>query len=187
MRRSCKEGIMKKDTAHITAKVKESLEQHEAASGEEPVIYIDKKGDHWLNDAAHTFIAQKNIPKDDFIEWLKMGSSHLQNLSYGDIDVHMVRLPKKGVIIYLRHEPKKRSQCGNGLTDKEREILKHLVKGRSNNKIAECMKISPGTVNSHLDNIYTKLGCSNRVEACFTALKNGLFLPSCDGNGRKGA
>ncbi|MBI5634390.1 MAG: response regulator transcription factor [Nitrospirae bacterium] len=178
---------MKKDTEHITARIKESLEQLEAAPKGEPVIYIDQKGDHWLNDTAHTFITQKKIPKDDFIEWLKMGSSHLQNLSYGDIDVHMVRLPKKGVIIHLRHEPKKRSQCGNGLTDKEREILKHLVKGKSNKKIAEQLKISPGTVNSHLDNIYVKLGCSNRVEACFTALKNGLFLPSCDRKGSKKA
>lgn len=178
---------MKKDTAHITAKIRESLKQLEDASEGEPVIYIDHKGDHWLNGTAHTFITRKKIPKDDFIEWLKMGSNHLQNLRYGDIDIHMVRLPKKGVIIYLRHEPKKSSSEVNGLTDKEREILKHLVKGKSNKKIAEQLKVSPGTVNSHLDNIYVKLGCSNRVEACFTALKNGLFLPSCDVKGRTGS
>jgi len=180
---------MKKNAEHITARIRESLKQLEEASKEEPVIYIDQKGDHWLNDVAHSFITQKRLPKNDFIEWLKMGSEHLQNLSYGDIDVHMVRLPKKGVIVYLRHEPKRASTDRNSLTEKERELLKHLVKGKSNKKIAEQLKVSPGTVNSHLDNIYVKLGCSNRVEACFTALKNGLFLPSCacDGKGRKGA
>jgi DNA-binding NarL/FixJ family response regulator len=54
------------------------------------------------------------------------------------------------------------------------------VKGFSNKKIAGLMKISPGTVNTHLDNIYRKLGCSNRVTACITAVKNGLFLPSAE-------
>jgi len=40
------------------------------------------------------------------------------------------------------------------------------------------MGVSPGTINSHLDSIYRKLGCSNRLEAAFTALRCGLVLPS---------
>ncbi len=51
------------------------------------------------------------------------------------------------------------------------------VRGESNKSIADIMKISPGTVNTHLDNIYSKLGCSNRLSACLIALRNGLFLP----------
>ncbi|MDA8085212.1 MAG: response regulator transcription factor [Nitrospiraceae bacterium] len=63
------------------------------------------------------------------------------------------------------------------LTLKEREVLSLVSKGFTNKQIAEMMKISPSTVNVHLDHIYRKLGCSNRVEACFIGLKKGLFPP----------
>jgi len=38
--------------------------------------------------------------------------------------------------------------------------------------------VTPGTINTHLDNIYDKLNCSNRLAACFTALKHGLIVPT---------
>jgi len=162
-------------------KVKKSLEKLAEDLESEPAILIDAKGHHWVNDIALRFISEKGIPMKEFVEWIKIGSSHLQNLNYSDIDVHMIRLPNKDVIAFLRHERRKEpvhDECA--LTRKEREIVRYLVKGFSNKKIAGLMKISPGTVNTHLDNIYRKLGCSNRVTACITAVKNGLFLPSAE-------
>jgi DNA-binding CsgD family transcriptional regulator len=103
------------------------------------------------------------------MEWLKVGSLRLQNLNYGDIGIHMMELPGKKVIAFLKHRQGKTAFEKSGLTQKEKEVLRHLVKGVSNKRIAAVMKISPGTVNTHLDNIYSKLGCTNRVAACLPA------------------
>ena len=172
-----KGGIVGRMTSEIIAGVRNSLEMLGDSLEKEPIIFIDAKGGHWFNDLAQEFIFKKGIPEQEFVEWLKIGSSHLQTLNYCDVDICMMRLPKKDVIVLLQHEQKKPVSKIHKITQKEKELLSYLVQGFSNKKIAGLMKISPGTVNTHLDNIYSKLGCSNRVAACFTALKNGLFLP----------
>ncbi len=164
--------------SEIIARVKKSLKAVEHTLENEPVVLIDAGGRHWLNDIALELISKKGIPLDDFMEWLKIGSAHLQRLVYFDIHIHMMRLPGNDVIVFLKQECPQPSSENFDLTLKEREVLRHLVKGLSNKEIATHMKLSPGTVNSHLDNIYTKLGCSNRLVASFVALKHGLFLPS---------
>lgn len=52
------------------------------------------------------------------------------------------------------------------LTPREKEVLYILVtEGLSNKKIAERLHISIGTVETHLSNIYGKLGVESRTEA----------------------
>ena len=48
------------------------------------------------------------------------------------------------------------------LTNREREILIWVSRGKTNAEIATILWISPGTVRKHLENIYGKLGVSNR-------------------------
>lgn len=48
------------------------------------------------------------------------------------------------------------------LTNREREILIWVSRGKTNAEIATILLISPGTVRKHLENIYGKLGVSNR-------------------------
>lgn len=151
----------------------------------EAIIIIDSKGRHWLNEMAREFIVKEKIPHGDFIEWLKIGSSHLQTLRYCDIHVCMMRLPGNDVIVFLRRERGEPGAKRFDLTQKEKEILGLLLKGLSNREIAGLARVSPGTVNSHLDNIYRKLGCSNRLTASLTALKHGLFLPVIEGPEKK--
>lgn len=169
---------MNKASGEIIARIKKSLKGFADTIEKEPLILIDARGKHWLNDNAKQFLSKKEIQIDDFMEWLKIGSSHLQKLTYSDIHIHMVRLPGSDVIALLKQESEKRCSEKFSLTLKEKEILRCLVKGFSNKAIADIMKVSPGTVNSHLDNIYQKLDCSNRLEASFLALKNGLYLPT---------
>jgi len=52
-----------------------------------------------------------------------------------------------------------------GLTQKEGQILRILVTGKTNEEIAEMLSISPHTVKTHVYNLYKKLGVNNRVEA----------------------
>ena len=51
-----------------------------------------------------------------------------------------------------------------GLTQREIEIVKAVMAGDSNRRIAEKSSISQNTVKSHLARIFNKMGASNRVE-----------------------
>jgi DNA-binding CsgD family transcriptional regulator len=60
---------------------------------------------------------------------------------------------------------------GEGLTAREREILGHLVAGRTNTEIAATLVISPKTVSVHVSNILRKTGSRSRAEAATKALR----------------
>ena len=51
------------------------------------------------------------------------------------------------------------------LTTREGEVLELVAAGLTNAGIAERLWISPGTVKKHLDNVYAKLGVTNRAAA----------------------
>jgi DNA-binding NarL/FixJ family response regulator len=63
---------------------------------------------------------------------------------------------------------------GNELTAREFEVLKLIVKGRSNKQIGDDLGISEGTVKSHVNNILDKLGVTDRTQAMSVALKRGI-------------
>jgi two-component system NarL family response regulator len=63
---------------------------------------------------------------------------------------------------------------GNELTAREFEVLKLIVKGKSNKQIGDDLGISEGTVKSHVNNILDKLGVTDRTQAVSVALKRGI-------------
>ena len=50
------------------------------------------------------------------------------------------------------------------LSEREFEILKHSLEGKSNREVADAVFVSINTVKFHLKNIYQKLGVSNKKE-----------------------
>ena len=62
----------------------------------------------------------------------------------------------------------------DALTEREQEVLKLMVSGLNNAKIAEKMMISLSTVKYHVSNILLKLGVDNRVAAVTIALQKKL-------------
>jgi len=60
------------------------------------------------------------------------------------------------------------------LTDREREVLRHLALGESNRAIADVLCVSEETVKTHVGHILGKLGVENRAQAVVQALKRGL-------------
>jgi NarL family two-component system response regulator LiaR len=58
-------------------------------------------------------------------------------------------------------------------SEREMEVLKLAAKGMSNKEIAAQLALSVRTVQSHLGNIFDKLGVSSRTEAVLRALKEG--------------
>ncbi|MBD2103956.1 response regulator transcription factor [Leptolyngbya sp. FACHB-261] len=63
---------------------------------------------------------------------------------------------------------------GLELTERELEVLQHLVAGKSSQEIATALAITSGTVKFHINNILVKLGVSDRTQAVVVALKRGL-------------
>jgi DNA-binding response OmpR family regulator len=57
------------------------------------------------------------------------------------------------------------------LTPRESEVLMWVARGKSNRDIAEILKLSPRTVNKHLEQIYAKLGVENRASAAALAVR----------------
>ncbi|MEQ9825634.1 MAG: response regulator transcription factor [Puniceicoccaceae bacterium] len=60
------------------------------------------------------------------------------------------------------------------LTEREREVLESLIKGRSNKEIATSLFISEQTVKSHLKTLFAKLNVSDRTEAAVAAIRHGI-------------
>jgi DNA-binding CsgD family transcriptional regulator len=60
------------------------------------------------------------------------------------------------------------------LTTREREVLSHLVAGRTNAEIARDLFISDKTVSVHVTNVLRKTGTPNRIEAASLALRLGF-------------
>ncbi|MEC0124547.1 LuxR C-terminal-related transcriptional regulator [Paenibacillus pabuli] len=60
------------------------------------------------------------------------------------------------------------------LTPKERLVLTQMTRGYANREIADRMNIGMGTVKTHINRIYSKLGVATRLEAIGKALEAGL-------------
>jgi DNA-binding NarL/FixJ family response regulator len=60
------------------------------------------------------------------------------------------------------------------LTDREREILERIARGRSNAEITAELVLSPKTVRNHVSNVFSKLQVRDRAEAIVRAREAGL-------------
>jgi DNA-binding NarL/FixJ family response regulator len=60
------------------------------------------------------------------------------------------------------------------LTPSESTVLRYIVGGMSNKEIAFALDVSENTVKTHVQNIFGKIGVSDRTSAATTAIKRGL-------------
>lgn len=63
---------------------------------------------------------------------------------------------------------------GKDLTEREYEVLKFVVMGKSNTEIAEKLSISVHTAKAHVCSILQKMGVNDRVQAAVKAVRDGL-------------
>jgi DNA-binding NarL/FixJ family response regulator len=62
-----------------------------------------------------------------------------------------------------------------GLTAREMEVLALLAEGLNNVEIGDHLSVSRTTIKTHVSNIFSKLGVSNRVEAITLAIQQKLI------------
>jgi DNA-binding NarL/FixJ family response regulator len=62
-----------------------------------------------------------------------------------------------------------------GLTARERDVLRHLARGQSNEDIAKDLFVSLHTIRNHVQNILTKLNAHSRLSAVAIATRRGIL------------
>jgi DNA-binding NarL/FixJ family response regulator len=70
-----------------------------------------------------------------------------------------------------------RSDALGPLTDRERDIVRGLAQGLSNQHLARRLHVSPATVKTHVSSVLSKLGLTSRVQAVIVAYETGLVRP----------
>jgi DNA-binding NarL/FixJ family response regulator len=66
-------------------------------------------------------------------------------------------------------------EAGDGLSEREMDVLRLLPSGSSNKTIAAHLGLSENTVKSHISHLFSKLGVQSRAEAVSAAMQRGLL------------
>lgn len=82
---------------------------------------------------------------------------------------------RKGMLIQGKPEEKEIISEKNSLTNREREILKLVAEGKTNNDIACLLRISPKTAKAHRLKIMNKLNIHNITELVKYAIKSQMI------------
>jgi len=72
------------------------------------------------------------------------------------------------------------------LSAREFEVLSLIGEGRTNAQIGRELFISEGTVKTHVNNVLSKLGASDRTQAVVLGLRRGILSLEKNGTGKSG-
>ena len=96
----------------------------------------------------------------------------IQRAAKGEATLHP-RVAARLIKQFRSGEPD-RSNLFTELTDRELEVLTLIARGYTNQKIAEELVISVGTVKGHVSNILSKLHLADRTQAAVYAWQEGI-------------
>ncbi|MDI3543301.1 MAG: two-component system, NarL family, response regulator DegU [Candidatus Atribacteria bacterium] len=101
----------------------------------------------------------------------------IQAVLQGDIIISAEVAPKIMEEIKRFYHPKQKENSSflKLLSEREKEVLREIAKGKNNKAIAEELFISEKTVKNHLTNILTKLNIEDRMKLIVAAIKEGIL------------
>lgn len=111
----------------------------------------------------------KDAPSEKLVEAIRAaarGESFLQPSIAAKVVAEFSRLSQR--------RPSRNESLVEPLSDRELEVLQHLVRGKSNKEIASALHIAEGTAKNHMTNILGKLGVLDRTQAALKTKELGL-------------
>jgi pimeloyl-ACP methyl ester carboxylesterase/DNA-binding CsgD family transcriptional regulator len=135
---------------------------------EQPTLILHRSGDTWI-DVAHSRYLAAHLPHATYREL--DGVDHRPWL--GDVDA--VTDEVEVFLTGRKSRPRGRGGVGaDALSRREREVARLAAAGEPSARIAAQLQLSVRTVESHLVNVYAKLGVGSRTELVRRAPELGL-------------
>jgi DNA-binding NarL/FixJ family response regulator len=134
------------------------------------LVLTTYSADEWVLDAIRMGASGyllKDTRREDLLRAIKgtvAGESYLDPAVAGRVMEYLARAPTAPAVTEKAEE----------LTERERDVLKLLVRGLTNPEIAERLYLATGTVRNYVSAILQKLDVSDRVQAAVVAIKDGL-------------
>jgi two-component system response regulator DesR len=85
-----------------------------------------------------------------------------------------VRMVGLGMTVFRPNE----APTGPPLTEREREVLELVGRGRSNHEIADDLVVAEATVKTHISRLLAKTGSRDRVQLVVLAYETGIVRPA---------
>lgn len=114
----------------------------------------------------------KNIPTDDLVEAIRLAHRGLVQLDVTATQRVVEQLNQEATDNRVNIQAQQQIE---GLTERERDVLRLVANGASNREIAEQLFISEGTVKTHISRILTQLDLRDRTQLAIFVHSNGLF------------
>jgi NarL family two-component system response regulator LiaR len=108
----------------------------------------------------------KDISPDSLVEAIR--AAH-----HGEARLHPEIARRLMQQVSQQASPVRESQVDD-ITERERDVIRLVAKGRSNHDIAQELFISEKTVKTHISNILSKLNLQDRTQLAIYAIKKGL-------------
>jgi len=91
------------------------------------------------------------------------------------MDLEMASIAFSKIPLRVDEQVNKDLETIKNLTDRELQVLKLMVEGKTNSQIADEMVVSTNTAKAHVGRILFKLSVTDRVQAVVKALRAHLF------------
>ena len=143
---------------------------------------LDRSGYHRGASAAEVAMPARVLAAADMFHTKCESRPHRQAMSAAEAASALVGEARSGrldpvvVAAVVEVAGQRVPDLGNphGLTDRERQVLALLARGRSIKQVATSLGISVKTADRHVQNIYAKIGVSSRAAATMFAMEHGL-------------
>lgn len=135
---------------------------------DQPTLILHRTDDSWI-DVGHARYLAEHIPSASYVEL--PGSDHRPWL--GDVDAIADEI--EVFLTGRKSRPRRRTSIGvDALSRREREVALLASRGETATDIASHLFVSKRTVESHLVNVYRKLGVGSKTELIRRATEFGI-------------